>query len=91
MPLLIGRIEKTQTRSTRAYSPLICNLRCTVAADIALQKDAVTIDVTRVVVALRFRLTKIAIYRSSAGVLTLVRPTVCVDNCVCGLELFPLT
>ncbi|PRD29103.1 UNVERIFIED_CONTAM: hypothetical protein NCL1_30407 [Trichonephila clavipes] len=37
-----------------------------VASDIALPMDAVTIDVTRVV-ALRFRLPTIAIYRSSAG------------------------
>ncbi|GFX04695.1 general transcription factor II-I repeat domain-containing protein 2 [Trichonephila clavipes] len=37
--------------------------------------DAVTIDVTRVEVALRFRLTTIAIYRSFAGVVTLGRPS----------------
>ena len=53
--------RKTQTRSTRPYSPLICNLRGTVTADIALPMDAVTIDVTRVKIALRFRLAKIAI------------------------------
>ncbi|GFX07207.1 uncharacterized protein TNCV_2424121 [Trichonephila clavipes] len=52
----------TQTRGTRTYSPIICNLRRTVAADIALPMDAVTIDVTRVEVALRFRLATIAIY-----------------------------
>ncbi|GFY24529.1 uncharacterized protein TNCV_1015751 [Trichonephila clavipes] len=46
------RDRGTQTRGTRAYSPFICNLRCTVAADIALPMDAVTIDVTRVEVAL---------------------------------------
>ncbi|GFT43839.1 uncharacterized protein TNCV_2547911 [Trichonephila clavipes] len=57
----------TQTRGTRAYSPFICNLRHTVAADIALPIDAVTINVTRVEVALQFRLATIAIYRSSAG------------------------
>ncbi|GFX25700.1 uncharacterized protein TNCV_1205771 [Trichonephila clavipes] len=45
----------TQTRGTRVYSSFICNLRRTVAADIALQIDAVTVDVTRVEVALRFR------------------------------------
>ncbi|GFX14801.1 uncharacterized protein TNCV_1485441 [Trichonephila clavipes] len=80
----------TQTRGTRAYSPFICNLRRTVAADIALPMDAVSIDVTRVEVALRFRLATIAIYRSSAGVCnpwaTDYGPS---DNCLCGLELFP--
>ncbi|GFT99628.1 uncharacterized protein TNCV_115051 [Trichonephila clavipes] len=55
----------TQTRGTRTHSPFICNLRRTEAADIALPMDAVTIDVTRVEVALRFRLATIAIYRSS--------------------------
>ncbi|GFX07335.1 uncharacterized protein TNCV_503931 [Trichonephila clavipes] len=64
----------TQTRGTWAYSPFMCNLRRTVAADIALPIDAVTLDVTRVEVALRFRLATIAIYRSSAGVVTLGRP-----------------
>ena len=54
--------RKTQTRGTPAYSPLIRNLRHTVAADIALPMDAVTIDVIRVEIALRFRLAKIAIY-----------------------------
>ncbi|GFY23002.1 uncharacterized protein TNCV_2182631 [Trichonephila clavipes] len=43
-----------QTRGTRTYSPLICNFRRTVAADIAKPMDAVTIDVTRVEVTLRF-------------------------------------
>ena len=62
--------RKTQTRSTRAYSPLIYNLRRTVAADIVLPMDAVTIDATHVEVALRFFLAKIAIYRSSSGVVT---------------------
>ncbi|GFW09068.1 uncharacterized protein TNCV_3081601 [Trichonephila clavipes] len=61
----------TQTRGTRAYSPFICNFRCAVAADIALPMDAVTIHVPRVEVALRFRLATIAIYRSSAEVVTL--------------------
>ncbi|GFW35553.1 uncharacterized protein TNCV_2461951 [Trichonephila clavipes] len=46
----------TQTRSTWAYIPFICNLRRTVAADIALPMDAVTMDATRVEVALQFRL-----------------------------------
>ena len=63
--------RKTQYRGTRAYSPLICNLRCTVAADIAIPMDAVTIDVIRVEVALGFQLTKIVICRSSAMVGTL--------------------
>ena len=48
--------RKTQTRVTRGYSPLIFNLRRTVAADIALPINAVTIDVTLEEVALRFRL-----------------------------------
>ncbi|GFX51669.1 uncharacterized protein TNCV_5013721 [Trichonephila clavipes] len=59
----------TQTRGTRAYSPFICNLRRTVAADIALPMDAVITDVTRVEVALRFRLATIAIYRFSTGLM----------------------
>ncbi|GFU81669.1 uncharacterized protein TNCV_2806811 [Trichonephila clavipes] len=37
----------TQTRSTRAYSPLLCNIQRAVAADMALPMDAVTIDFTR--------------------------------------------
>ena len=45
-------VRKTQTRDTRAYSPLICNLRSIVSVDIALLMDAVTTDVTRVEVAL---------------------------------------
>ncbi|GFU90175.1 uncharacterized protein TNCV_3873791 [Trichonephila clavipes] len=57
----------TQTRGTRAYSPFICNLRLTVTADIALPMDAVTLDVLRVEVSLRFRLATIAIYRFSRG------------------------
>ncbi|GFW33048.1 uncharacterized protein TNCV_2109781 [Trichonephila clavipes] len=78
----------TETRGTRAYSQFICNLRCTVAVDIALPMDAVTIDVTHVGIALRFRLATIAIYRSFEGVVTLgrlatsLRTTVCVVwNC----------
>ena len=63
--------RKTQTQGTQAYSSLICNLQCTVAADIALPMDAVTIDVTRVEVSLQLRLAKIVIYRSSFGVVTL--------------------
>ncbi|GFS95294.1 uncharacterized protein TNCV_2631081 [Trichonephila clavipes] len=59
----------TQTRGTRAYSPFICNLRRTVAADITFPMDAVTIEI-----ALRFRLATIAIYQSSVGVVTLGRP-----------------
>ena len=63
--------RKIQTRGIRGYIPLICNLQRIVAADIILPMDAVTIDVTRVEVALLFRLAKIAIYRSSVGVVTL--------------------
>ncbi|GFV21657.1 uncharacterized protein TNCV_2416731 [Trichonephila clavipes] len=76
--------RETQTRGFRAYSSFICNLWRTVAADITLPMDTITIDVTRVEVALRFRLATIAIYRSSAGVVTLwraptgLRTTVCV-------------
>ena len=66
--------RKTQTRGTQAYSPLICNLRRTIAADIALPKDAVIIEVIRVEVAMRFRCAKMAIYQSSAGVVTLGWP-----------------
>ena len=79
--------RKTQTRGTRTYRSLICNLWRSVAADIALPMDAVTIYVTRVDVALRFRLPKIAIYRSSPGVVTLGRPAT--GNCLCGLEFYP--
>ncbi|GFX03572.1 uncharacterized protein TNCV_4751571 [Trichonephila clavipes] len=75
--------RETQTQGTRAYSPLICYLRRTVAADIALPKDAVTIDVTRVEVSLRFRLATIAIYRSSAGVVTLERQPKGLQTIVC--------
>ena len=77
--------RKTKTQNTLAYSLLICNLRRTVATDIALPMDAVTIDVTHVEVTLRFRWAKIAMYRSSARVVTLGP----LDNCLCGLELFP--
>ncbi|GFW24288.1 uncharacterized protein TNCV_605371 [Trichonephila clavipes] len=73
----------TQTRGTRAYSPLICYLRRTVSADIALPMDAVIIDVTRVEVILRFRLATIAIYRSSAGVVTIGRPPTSLRATVC--------
>ena len=79
--------RKTQTPDARAYSPLICNLLRTVAADIALPMDAITTDVTCVEVALRFRLAKIATYRSSAGVVTLGRSATGLR--LCGLELFP--
>ena len=74
---------KTQTRGTWEYSPFICNFRHTVAADIALPMDAVTIDVTRVEVTLQFRLAKIAIYWSSAGVVTLERPATGLRTTVC--------
>ncbi|GFT07487.1 hypothetical protein TNCV_3789451 [Trichonephila clavipes] len=47
MPPLDWTDRGTQTSRYRAYSPFICNLR-TVAADIALPMNAVTIDVTRV-------------------------------------------
>ena len=78
MLLLIGWIEK-QTRGTRAYSPLICNLRRAVATDITLPMDAVSIDVPHVEVALQFCLAKIVIYRSSAGGLAIgLWTTVCV-------------
>ena len=60
--------SKTQTRGTREYSPLIYNLRHTVSADIALPMDHITTDLKCVEIALQFRLAKIAIYRSSAGV-----------------------
>ncbi|GFT31717.1 uncharacterized protein TNCV_231261 [Trichonephila clavipes] len=73
----------TQTQGTRAYSPLICNLRRTVAADMALPVDSVTMDITRVEVALRFRLATIAIYRSAAGVVTLGRPPTGLRTTVC--------
>ncbi|GFT06346.1 uncharacterized protein TNCV_1145381 [Trichonephila clavipes] len=73
----------TQTRGTQAYSPFICNLRRTVAADIALPMDAVTPDVTRVEVTLRFRLATIAIYRSAAEVVTLGRPSTGLRTPVC--------
>ena len=66
----------------------MCNLQRTVAADITLPMETVTINTTRVEVTLRFRLAKIAIYRSSAGVVTLgrqctdLRTTICVVwNC----------
>ncbi|GFX45150.1 uncharacterized protein TNCV_3431981 [Trichonephila clavipes] len=45
--------------------------------------DAVTIDVTRVEVALRFRLATIAIYRSSSGVVALGRPPTGLRTTVC--------
>ncbi|GFU85685.1 uncharacterized protein TNCV_5126941 [Trichonephila clavipes] len=73
----------TQSRGTWAYRPFICNLRRKVAADIALPMDAVTIDVTCVEVPLQFRLATIAIYRSSAGVVTLGRPLTGVRTTVC--------
>ncbi|GFW17929.1 uncharacterized protein TNCV_2231101 [Trichonephila clavipes] len=66
--------RETQTRGTRAYSPFICSLRRTVAADINLPMEAVTIDVTPVKVALRFRLATIATYRSSTGDVTFGKP-----------------
>ncbi|GFS61538.1 uncharacterized protein TNCV_4312351 [Trichonephila clavipes] len=75
----------TQTRGTRAYSPFICNLRRAVATDIALPMDAVTIDVIRVEVALRFHLATIVMYRSSTGVVTLRA----FGHCLWGLEWLP--
>ncbi|GFT97544.1 uncharacterized protein TNCV_387071 [Trichonephila clavipes] len=80
---LYGTDRETQTRGTQAYSPFICNIWRTVAADIALPMDAVTIDVTRVEVALRFRLATIAIYRSSAEVVTIGRPPTGLRTTVC--------
>ena len=77
--------RKTQTQGTWAYSPLTCNLRLAVAADIALPVDAVIIDVTRVGVVLRFRLAKIAIYRSSAGLVSLGRPATGLRTIVCAV------
>ena len=56
------------------YNPLICNLQHNVAADTALPMNGVTIDVTCVEIVLKFRLAKIAIYQSSAEVVTLGRP-----------------
>ncbi|GFV21676.1 uncharacterized protein TNCV_1834541 [Trichonephila clavipes] len=75
----------TQTRGTRTYSPFICNLQRTVAADIALPMDAVTIDGTCVEVTLRFLLATIAIYRSFTGVVTLGRPPTGLRTTVCGV------
>ncbi|GFU62675.1 uncharacterized protein TNCV_3442771 [Trichonephila clavipes] len=66
----------TQTPGTRAYSPFMCNLQRTEASDIALRcnhrerERERERDVTHLEVALRFRLATIAIYRSSAGVVT---------------------
>ncbi|GFU75164.1 uncharacterized protein TNCV_2056071 [Trichonephila clavipes] len=73
----------TQTRGTWAYSPFISNLRRTVAADIALPMDAITIDIICVEVALRFHLATVAIYRSSAGVVTLGQPPTGLRIIVC--------
>ena len=65
--------RKTKTRGTQTYSPLTCHLRRTTAGDIALPMNAVAIDVTCMEVTLRFRLAKIAIYRSSAGIVAFGR------------------
>ena len=51
-PPLDWTARKRQTQGTREYSPLMYNLRHTVAADIALPMDTVTIGTTRVEVAL---------------------------------------
>ncbi|GFX18250.1 hypothetical protein TNCV_4305511 [Trichonephila clavipes] len=87
VPLLIGRIEehKHEVPGHTVHS-FMCNLRRTVAADIALPMDAVPIDFTRVEVALipLGYNGNISIFR---GVVTLgLLPS---DNCLCGLELFP--
>ena len=65
LPRLDWTDRKTQFGGTRAYSPLICNLRRTAAVNIALSLDAVSIDVIPGEAALRVRLPKIAMYRSS--------------------------
>ena len=75
--------RKTQIQGTWADSPLICNLWRTIAVDIALPMDTVAIDVIRVEVALRFHLAKIAIYRSSAGVVTLGQSATGLRTIVC--------
>ena len=54
--------RKTQIRGIQTYSPLLCNFWRELAAGIALLMDAVTIDATRLEVAQRFLLAKIAIY-----------------------------
>ncbi|GFY34654.1 uncharacterized protein TNCV_1373451 [Trichonephila clavipes] len=80
----------TQTRGNRAYSPFKYNLLRTVAADLALPMDTVAIDVIRVEDALRFRLATMAIYRSSAGVVTIGKPSTGLRTTVCVvLELLP--
>ena len=66
--LLDWMYRKIQTRGTRVYSLLICNLRCTVAADIVLPMNTVTIDVTRVEVTLRFCLAKIAVHWEKSNI-----------------------
>ncbi|GFU72359.1 uncharacterized protein TNCV_933101 [Trichonephila clavipes] len=81
--------RETQTRGFRAYSSFICNLRRTVDADIALPMNDVTIDMTRMEVALRFRLlhSNISIFRGGCNPwATAYGPS---DNCLWGLELFP--
>ena len=75
--------RKTQTQGIRAYSPFICNLLHTIAANIALPMVTVTIDVACVEVTLRFHLTKLATYRSSTGILTLGRPATGLRTTVC--------
>ena len=75
--------RKTQTRGTRTYSSLICNLLHIVAEDIALPMDAVTIHVKYVEVALWFRLAKIAIFWSSARDVALLRPAAGLRATVC--------
>ena len=83
VPSLNWTDRRTQTRGIQEYNPLICNLRRTVAGYITLPMDAVTIDITSVEVSLRFRLAKIAIYRSSTGVVTLGRQATGLRTTVC--------
>ena len=84
---LIGpsRLDGQKNTNSRylGISPLICNLWHTVATDIILPMGAVTIDVTHVEVAVWFGLAKIAIYRSSTGVVTLGQPAMGLQTTVC--------
>ena len=74
---------KTQTRVTRAYSLLICNLQRTLTAEIALKMDAATINVTLVAVALGLRMAKLATYLSSTGLVSLGRPATGLRTTIC--------
>ncbi|GFW93506.1 uncharacterized protein TNCV_47091 [Trichonephila clavipes] len=78
----------TQTRGTRAYSSFICNLRCTVAADIAsngrCNHRCHTCGVCSAI-PLGYN-SNISIFRGSCNPWeTAYGPS---DNCLCGLELF---